>query len=88
LEEDARYWQAVATARSGRSPEAIHLFETFLQAFPSGVRAGAATLALAWLRLDAGEVDQARILFERAALNPSAKVREDAAEGLRRLHLR
>jgi TolA-binding protein len=88
LEEDARYWQAVATARSARSSEAIHLFATFLQTFPSGVRAGAATLALAWLRLDAGEVDQARILFERAALDPSAKVREDAAEGLRRLHLR
>jgi hypothetical protein len=88
LEEDARYWQAVATARSGRSPEAMHLFETFLQAFPSGVRAGAATLALAWLRLDAGDVDRARILFDRAALDPSAKVREDAAEGLRRLHLR
>ncbi len=88
LEEDARYWQAVATARSGRSGEAIQRFETFLQAFPAGVRAGSATLALAWLRLDAGEVDQARILFQRAARDPSAKVREDAAEGLRRLHLR
>ena len=88
LEEDARYWQAVATARSGRSPEAIHLFETFLQTFPSGVRAGSATLALAWLRFDAGEVEQARVLFDRAALDPSAKVREAAAEGLRRLPLR
>jgi hypothetical protein len=85
LQEDALYWQAVATARAGRSQAACRLFESFLQRFPAGDRAGAATLALAWLRFDAGETDEARLLFESAARDSSAKVREGADEGLRRL---
>jgi TolA-binding protein len=88
LEEDALYWQAVATARAGRSHEASQLFEAFLQRFPAGARPGTATLALAWLRFDAGETDQARALFERAAKDSSAKVREGAYEGLHRLRVR
>jgi len=88
LEEDALYWQAVATARAGRSSDASQIFESFLQRFPTGTRAGAATLALAWLRFDAGDTDRARVLFERAALDSSARVREGAAEGRRRLHER
>ena len=85
LEEDALYWQAVATAHAGRAQEASQLFESLLQRFPAGARTGAATLALAWLRFDAGERDNARALFERAAQDSSAKVREGAGDGLRRL---
>ena len=88
LEEDALYWQAVATARAGRAREASQLFEALLQRFPAGARTGAATLALAWLRFDAGERDNARALFERAAQDSSAKVREGADEGLHRLRVR
>ncbi len=88
LEEDALYWQAVATARAGRAREASQVFEVLLQRFHAGARAGAAALALAWLRFDAGDSEGARVLFERAARNSSAKVREGADEGLRRLHVR
>jgi TolA-binding protein/DNA-binding phage protein len=88
LEEDALYWQAVATARAGRARGASQLFEALLQRFPAGARTGAATLALAWLRFDAGERDNARALFERAAQDSSAKVREGADEGLHRLRVR
>jgi ferric-dicitrate binding protein FerR (iron transport regulator) len=88
LEEDALYWQAVATARAGRAQEASRLFEAFLQRFVTGAHAGAATLALAWLHFDAGKTEAARILFERAARDSSAKVREGAHQGLRRLHSR
>jgi hypothetical protein len=88
LEEDALYWQAVATARAGRAREASQLFEALLQRFPAGARTGAATLALAWLRFDAGEQDNAHALFERAARDSSAKVREGAEEGLYRLRAR
>jgi hypothetical protein len=88
LEEDALYWQAVATARAGRTREANQLFEMFLQRFPAGARTGAATLALAWFHLDAGEQDKARGLFERAAQDSSLRVREGAKEGLSRLQAR
>jgi tetratricopeptide (TPR) repeat protein len=88
LEEDALYWQAVATARAGRAQEASQLFEVLLQRFRAGARAGAATLALAWIRFDAGDGEGARLLFERAARDSSAKVREGADEGLRRLRVR
>jgi TolA-binding protein len=88
LEEDALYWQAVATARAGRPEEASLLFEGFLQRFQAGARTGTATLALAWLRFDTGETDEARALFERAAKDSSAKVREGAYEGLQRLRVR
>ena len=88
LEEDALYWQAVATARAGRAQEASQLFEALLQRFPAGARTGAETLALAWLRFDAGERDNARALFERAAQDSSAKIREGADEGLHRLRVR
>jgi hypothetical protein len=59
-----------------------------LQRFRAGARAGAATLALAWIRFDAGDGEGARLLFERAARDSSAKVREGADEGLRRLRVR
>jgi len=88
LEEDALYWQAVATARAGRPGQASQLFEAFLQRFPASARTGAATLALAWLRFDAGEREKARALFERAAQDPSVKIREGAKEGLFRLRAR
>jgi TolA-binding protein len=88
LEEDALYWQAVATARAGHTQQASALFETFLQRFQEGAHTGAATLALAWLRFDAGERESARVLFERAARDSSAKVRQGADEGLRRLRIR
>jgi TolA-binding protein len=88
LEEDALYWQAVATARAGRAPEASQRFAAFLARFPAGTRTGPATLALAWLSFDAGEREQARTLFERAARDSSAKVRQGAEEGLARLRAR
>ena len=87
LEEDALYWQAVAMTRAGRSHEASQLFEAFLQRFAAGARTGTATLALAWLCFDAGQMDRARALFERAAQDSSAKVREGAYEGLQRLRV-
>jgi TolA-binding protein len=85
LEEDALYWQAVATARAGRAREASQRFAALLVRFPAGTRTGPATLALAWLTLDAGERERARALFERAAQDASAKVRKGAEEGLARL---
>lgn len=88
LEEDALYWQAVATARAGRAPEASQRFASFLARFPAGTRTGSATLALAWLSFDAGERERARALFERAAKDASAKVRKGAEEGLARLRAR
>jgi TolA-binding protein len=87
LEEDALYWQAVATARAGRRPQASELFERLLQRFQEGARTGAATLALAWLRFDVGDKERARVLFERAAGDSSARVRLGAADGLRRLRI-
>lgn len=81
LEEDAAYWRAVATARS-RTPEAPALYQAFLDRFPKSSRAGAAAVALGWLRLDARDSAAARRLFTRALDDPSAEVVGSARRGI------
>jgi TolA-binding protein len=86
IEEDAAYWRAVAVARSGDSGIARRLFGEFLRRFPESSRAGEAALAFGWLLLEAGDLDQARSAFERAARDASAPVRARALDGLRAIH--
>jgi TolA-binding protein len=84
LEEDALYWRAVAAGRS-KDQRATGLLAEFLGRFPSSPRAGAAAVALGWLRLAEGKTDEARALFERAVADPATDVKVSAREGLRRI---
>jgi TolA-binding protein len=83
LEEDALYWRAVATGRSGDVAGARGLFREFLDRFSGSSRAGAAAVSLGWLSFDSGDAHAARRAFERAALDRSPEVRSQAEEGLR-----
>jgi TolA-binding protein len=86
IEEDALYWRAVAVGRAGDGAGARTLFAAFLDRFPSSSRAGEAAAALGGLLLDAGDRHGARLAFERAARDPSPRVRAAAQDGLRRAH--
>ena len=82
--EDALYWRAVATARTGDAGEAQRLFVDLLKRFPRASRSGQAATALGWLLLDSGDTAAAARAFERATDDPSPAIRASAAEGLRR----
>ena len=84
LEEDALYWRAVSTARAQDRPAAARLFGEFLDRFPSSSRAGEAAVALGWIRVDEGHLDDARALFKLGARDPAPEVRASAEDGLRR----
>jgi len=82
--EDALYWRAVATARTGDAAEAKRLFVDLLKRFPRASRTGQAATALGWLLLDGGDTAAASRAFERAVNDESPAIRASAAEGLRR----
>jgi TolA-binding protein len=82
--EDALYWRAVATARTGDAAEAKRLFVDLLKRFPRASRSGQAATALGWLLLDSGDTAAAAGAFERAINDQSPAIRASAAEGLRR----
>jgi TolA-binding protein len=84
IEEDALYWRAVAVARCKETAAAGRLFREFLARFPVSARRGEAAVALGWILLDEGSVDEARRSFEHAASDPASSVRASAAEGIRR----
>ena len=84
IEEDALYWHAVAVARLKDDAAAARLFADFLKRFPRSGHRGEAAVALGWLLVQTGNIDEARRAFDQAAGDPSAMVRASAAEGLRR----
>jgi TolA-binding protein len=86
IEEDALYWRAVAVGRAGDAAGSRTLFAAFLDRFPSSSRAGEAAATLGRLLLDAGDQHGARQAFERAARDPSPRVRAAAQDGLARVH--
>jgi hypothetical protein len=82
IEEDALYWRAVAVGRAGDAAGSRTLFTAFLDRFPSSSRAGEAAATLGRLLLDAGDRHGARQAFERAARDPSPRVRAAGQDGL------
>jgi TolA-binding protein len=84
LEEDAMYWYAVALARAGDAPGAERELSTFVERFPRSSHRGEATVALGWMLFGRGQTARARMFFQRAADDPSARVRQSALEGLQR----
>lgn len=85
LIEDARFWLAVAYARSKRTRAAVDGFERFLAHHPRSVRRGQATAMLAWQMLELGDADRARALFTQALADSSPEVRLSASAGLAQL---
>ena len=83
--EDASYWLGIAYSKSGKTQAAAKAFAGFVNRYPRSPRAGEAMAILGWLHVEQGDFKQARKLFEKAAQDPAAKVRESAAEGIARI---
>lgn len=82
LLEDARFWHAVAVARSGQRPLAIAALREFLHQHPTAARAGEASAILGWQLLRDGQLDAAQRCFEAAEKDSHAPIRETARAGL------
>ena len=78
------YWHAVALTRAGDGSGAERELTAFLDRFPRSSHGGEATVALGWMLFERGQTAFARTFFERAAHDPSRRVRESALEGLQR----
>lgn len=82
LLEDARFWHAVAVARSGQRPAAIAALREFLRQHPAAPRSGEAHAILGWQLLRDAQLDAAQRCFEAAEKDAHAAIRETARSGL------
>ena len=80
--EDACFWTGVAAKRAGQTKLAREALTRFLAKFPSSGRAAEASALLGWELYDAGDLDGAERLFERAVTDRVPKVRDSATRGL------
>jgi TolA-binding protein len=82
LEEDARYWRAVALGRAGATRDARQAMETFLRHHPASPRAAEVSAMFGWLLVEAGDRAAARDLFRAAQRSSNPRVVESARAGL------
>jgi len=80
--EDACFWAGAAAKRAGDTATARAALSQFVQRFPTSSRAAEASALLGWLLYDAGELDVAEKLFQKAEHDPVPKVRDSATRGL------
>jgi TolA-binding protein len=85
LAEDARFWRAVALAKSGAEAAAEEALRDFLARYPGTARSAEAALMLGWRRVAAGDTDEAGGWFRRAAAEGSPQLKARAEEALRYL---
>jgi hypothetical protein len=82
LADDARFWHAVALARSRATVPAMAAFRELVDEHPGSTHAGEASAMLGWLLVDAKRLDEARERFGAATNDPSPKVRASAQAGI------
>jgi TolA-binding protein len=82
LADEGAFWRAVATARAGRSAQAIDLFREMIDQYPASARRGEAGTMLGWLLVDDGRAGEARAQFQAAGADPSERVRASARRGM------
>jgi TolA-binding protein len=80
--EDACFWSGAAAKRAGDAAVARAALSAYLHDFPASARAAEAAALLGWIVYDAGELDAAEKLFERAVHDRVPQVRESAERGL------
>jgi len=85
LVDDARYWRAVALARSGQSAAAREALDEFLRLHARSPRAGEASVMLGWMLVESGDRTGAFRRFKAAAGDRDPAVRASAAKGLARI---
>lgn len=84
LAEDARFFGAIALARSGGASGAKAL-QSFLDTFPASPHRGEAAVALGWLLVASGDPAGAERAFRVGLGSSDERVRASGEEGLRRL---
>jgi len=84
LTEDARYWKAVARARTG-SRSAIDDLGSFLSDYPRSPHADEAAVLLGWKLLETGRRDEAARAFRAASAARDQEVRKSARAGMHEL---
>jgi hypothetical protein len=82
LTEDALFWEASALSRGGRNFAASEALRRFLETYPTSARSGEASAMLGWLLLRSGELNGAKLAFERALQDPVPDVQHSALEGM------
>jgi hypothetical protein len=82
LAADARYWLAIALARSGRRGEAARALSDYLGRYPASERAGRASVMLGWILLEAGDAPGAVRRFRAGLGDADAAVVDGARRGL------
>lgn len=85
LAEDACYGRAVALDRAGLHAEATAEMERFLERYPDAVRGEEVSVALGWLLLASGALDEAERRLDRGRLSAITEVRTSAERGLEEL---
>ncbi len=88
LADDARYWRAVALARSAKSPSsperaaAVTAFRDVCDGHAKSHHRGEASAMLGWMLVDARELGEAGRRFQAALDDSNAEVRASARAGL------
>ena len=88
LAADARYFQAIALVRAGQGREAERALVSFLDRAPRSLRRGRASVLLATLIAERGDLPSARAWFRSAAGDPDPAVAAAARAGLEKLDAR
>ncbi len=88
LVEDATHWLAVALARGGETARAEAVFLQFLDRFSTSPRVAEVSVMLGWLLYKRGDDREAARRFGAGERDPSPRIRESAAAGLRALAAR
>jgi TolA-binding protein len=82
LGEDAAFWNGITLLRAGRKDEGARALTAFLSAYPQSARLGEVSIALGWILLEQGDLEEARICFETALNDRGKDIRESAGRGL------
>ncbi len=88
LADDARYWRAVALARSAKTPQsperaaAVTAFRDVCDGHTKSHHRGEASAMLGWMLVDARELSEAGRRFQAALDDANAEVRASARAGL------
>ena len=80
---DARYWRAVALARSKKQGPARNALQQFLRLHPKSARVGSASVMLGWILVEMKQLESARRLFRVGKRDPRRDVASSARKGLR-----
>jgi TolA-binding protein len=82
LAEDASFWNTVALLQAGQTGAAQKSLQAFIARFPGSSRVGESRVALGWILVEQGSLEEAEALFTAALQGGVASVKASAQKGL------